>query len=292
MMKSFDRILDTCLEQIAAGQSTIDQCLNENPQHRQELEPLLRAAEKVAGLRAIEPTAEFRQRDRRALEAHMSGNPRPATGQGLFGRLFSNPTAARRLATSMAAVALALVSTGTVLAQSALPGDPLYSWKLQTEQLWRPFSSEKTQYELHLSERRAEEYLAVYQSPELATRALQNYTKSLTELLIQLELRPDQVLSVYEGLLDQQEDLVAGGLTIPELDAVLRTLTPTDTGQAPDDSGQSPPATNTEEGGNSAGGEGSAGNTVQDDGQNNVLATGIPGLLQGVATAIAPILNP
>jgi hypothetical protein len=291
-MKSFDRILDTCLEQIAAGQSTIDQCLDENPQHRQELEPLLRAAEKVAGLRTIEPTAAFRQRGRRALEAHMSANPRPATREGFFARLFSNPTAARRLATSMAAVALALVSTGTVLAQSALPGDPLYGWKLQTEQLWRPFSGEKTQYELHLSERRAEEYLAVYQRPELATSALQNYTKSLTELLIQLELRPDQVLTVYEGLLDQQEDLVAGGLTIPELDAVLRTLTPTDTGQAPDDSGQSPPATDTEEGGNSAGGEGSAGNTVQDDGQNNVLATGIPGLLQGVATAIAPILNP
>ena len=41
---------------------------------------------------------------------------------------------ARRIALTVAMLALALVVTGTAQAQSALPGDPLYAWKRTSEQ--------------------------------------------------------------------------------------------------------------------------------------------------------------
>lgn len=281
-MTSFDRIVNRCLDLIAAGQASADQCLAEYPEHREEMEPLLRAAEKVASLKTIEPSAAYRRRGRQALEAHMRANPRTPRRPGLLSRLFDISRPTRRLATSLVAVMFALLSTGTVLAQGALPGDPLYGWKLQTEQLWRPFSGEKTAYELRLSDRRAQEYLLVYQQPELAVTALHNYTDSLMQLLIELELRPDQVVAVYDSLLNQQKELTDSGLNIPELDAILRTLTPADTQQSPNDTeAEESPAPTEEQDQESSGGA--------------TIATGdsgIPGLLSGVATAVAPILNP
>lgn len=264
-MNKFEAALEDCLSLLSQGRAGIDECLDRYPEHAAELAPLLRSAEKLLALGTISASPEFRARGRQTLQNHMAAHPRRKANS--TNRLFASPR--MRLATSFAAVALALVSTGTVLAQAALPGDFLYAWKLQSERVWAAFFEEDTDYKVAISGRRVYEYVRVSGNPVVATRALENYTSSISKLLMALDLNPDQLDEVYHALLEQQEVLKNYGLQVPELDMSLETLSdalPEGTGQETDQEFDSP-----------ADGEG---------------GQGLEGDFGGVSTAVAPFFEP
>lgn len=53
-------VLAKCLHEIYQGNKTLEQCLQENPQHRDELEPLLNLSTKLVDLKSIQASESFR----------------------------------------------------------------------------------------------------------------------------------------------------------------------------------------------------------------------------------------
>lgn len=56
---------------------------------------------------------------------------------------------------------ITLVTTHTVLAQSALPGEDLYRWKVTSEHIWRGMSADPLVTDLRLVDRRLDGYIAL-----------------------------------------------------------------------------------------------------------------------------------
>ncbi len=87
-----------------------------------------------------------------------------------------------RLAPAYAMLLVALFITGTVQAQSALPGDPLYEWKRTSEQVWLSVSPDPVGTELALADRRLSELVAVENDPTRSQIALDGYVGVLDDL--------------------------------------------------------------------------------------------------------------
>jgi len=58
MRDKLTEILDDCIEQIEKG-SSIEACLAEYPDMREELEPLLRIALSISSIPKVQPSPEF-----------------------------------------------------------------------------------------------------------------------------------------------------------------------------------------------------------------------------------------
>lgn len=167
-MKRFEEILDTCVNDIKSGKSSIEDCLKQHPELRQDLEPLLRIAVGLPRLPAVAPSQEFRRRARLALEKAMAR-------QGLLPRIEEGLARAfrparLRLSAAVVAVLVAVVVVfgggGAVAyaSQSSLPGDPLYPVKTATEQgrLLVTFGpAAKAQYHLELAQKRVAEVVTL-----------------------------------------------------------------------------------------------------------------------------------
>lgn len=182
-MTDFEQILEECLERLADGQ-TAETCLAQYPQHAPELRPLLAAAEKMGIGAQVHPRPEFKMQAREQLVKHMQARPRQAANPAL--KPFF------RLAFGMATLLLAFFVTGTALAQSALPGEALYPWKLASEQAWLYVAPDPLGANLALAERRIDEALASSGSPAAMEVALRGYDDILANL------------EAYTGLADRQ----------------------------------------------------------------------------------------
>src|SRR5512135_1530590 len=128
-MEELELALDNCLQQLAAGKASLAQCLSRYPQFAAELRPLLETALRFRQGKALHPSGAVRDRTRARLVSHMRTHPQPRPIRAL-----------PRLAFGMAGIVLALGLVSTAAAQSALPGQPLYAWKLTTERAWRATS--------------------------------------------------------------------------------------------------------------------------------------------------------
>ena len=141
-MKKFEDILVQCIEDIKAGRSSIEDCLNRYPSVREQLEPLLKIALGIREPADVRPSAGFKIRARAWLTDQMHGE-QAATKRPWFhfgGRIRPVPYL-KRFSMSTAGIILTVVvaisalGAGTAYAsQSSLPGDTLYSVKLATEQ--------------------------------------------------------------------------------------------------------------------------------------------------------------
>jgi len=141
-LKKFEDILVQCIEDIKAGRSSIEDCLNRYPSVRAQLEPLLKIALGIREPADVKPSAGFKIKARVWLMDQMHGE-QAATKWPWFrfgGRIRPMPYL-KRFSMSTAGVILAVVvaisalGAGTAYAsQSSLPGDTLYSVKLATEQ--------------------------------------------------------------------------------------------------------------------------------------------------------------
>jgi hypothetical protein len=111
---------------------------------------------------------------------------------------------------------LAFVLVSTAFAQSALPGEPLYGWKLASEKFWRTVTTDPIGTDLQLSNRRISEYVAVSKDETRRARVLSGYH----DLLVRFETEQDPAerARILQALQQHQSSLKEAGLSIPELD--------------------------------------------------------------------------
>ncbi|MCW5877648.1 MAG: hypothetical protein KIS80_02120 [Anaerolineales bacterium] len=198
MATKLDIALEQCLEQLRTGEATVEQCLQRHPELQEQLRPMLAAAAQVQELSEFKPRPEFRMQTRAMLHGYMRASPRrrPAFSSGLL-----------RLATSLGVVVLALVSTGAALAQSALPGDPLYAVKLTTEQVWRNLHSDPVRADAALANRRVQEIVAVQGQAELEEISINLYAETVQQLRSAAKDDPQLTAWLNQLLLVQQDTL-------------------------------------------------------------------------------------
>jgi len=210
MNNELETILDICLNQIEDGESTIDECLALYHEQAPQLEPLLKAATKLARAREIIPSPTYKARARAQLSIYMQQNPQRKRVSPIFWRV----------AIGVVTMLLVFLLTGTSFAQSALPGDQLYDWKLTSEDLWRMTSSDQLGVDITLSNRRVNEIVVVSGNHTRQDQALKNYEK----LLVKFNATENQkdrarILPVLQA---QHEALIKAGISIPpELEALF-----------------------------------------------------------------------
>ncbi len=199
-------ILEDSLERLAQGE-TLQACLARYPEQATELEQLLSAAARLGNAVQVRPSATFKARARVQLHAHMAVHPRQRrTIMPRFSPLF-------RLTLGLASLLLAFAITGTALAQSALPGEFLYPWKLTSEHVWRSISPDQVGVDLVLAERRVDEALAVSDNSPAQGVALHGYQKVVTDLTQNNDSSAQE--RIQTGLKVQQEKLKNAGLEPP-----------------------------------------------------------------------------
>lgn len=208
-MTDFDQVLENCLGNLANGSLTLDECLLRYPEHATQLRPLLLTVSRLARGRQVTPSPAFKSRARAKLTLHMQTHPRRTLGLPFF----------RRLAVSMAMLIAAFLAAGTAYAQSALPGDFFYEWKLASEQTWRTVASDTLEVDLILLDRRVDELVAVSNDPAQNDQALAAYQEALARLTVQADA--DAQARILSALQSQQESLAQAGISVPELDIYL-----------------------------------------------------------------------
>lgn len=206
-MNDFDTILEDCIDEIASGETPLEECLARHPQYAAELEPILFAAARLKAVGDVKPSPFLRGRIRAQLTERMDSNPRQKRGLPVF---------FWRMALNMAVLMFTLVMANTVFAQGALPGESLYNWKLASERVWRMVTVDPVGTDLMISDRRVDEYLAVSNDEARRARVLVGYN----ELIERFEREDDQAdrERILLTLKSQQDSLRKVGLSIPSLD--------------------------------------------------------------------------
>jgi hypothetical protein len=207
MNNELEAVLDLCLAEIEGGKSDINACLARYPEHAEELQPLLRAATKLARGREVMPDPSYKARARTQLSIYMQQHPQ---------RRRISPVL-WRFAISFAAVVLLFLASGIAFAQEALPGDALYNWKLSSESVWRMTAPDQLSVDLTLSNRRVSEIVSVSSDAARRERAITNYEKLLVKF--SSEQDPTKRERIRPILTAQRNALIKAGVLTPELEA-------------------------------------------------------------------------
>jgi hypothetical protein len=209
MNNELETVLDICLSQIQDGESDIDECLALYPEQAAQLEPLLKAATKLSRGKEVIPDPAYKARTRAKLSIYMQQNPQRKRVSPIFWRV----------AIGVMTMLIAFLATGTSFAQSALPGDQLYDWKLTSENVWRMTSSDQLGVDLSLSNRRVQEIVVVSGNQARQQRALENYQK----LLVKFNATKDEKARarILPVLRAQHQALIKAGVQSPALDALF-----------------------------------------------------------------------
>ena len=206
-MNEFDLILEECVDLIASGESSPEECLANYPDYAAQLEPFLYTAVLLQEGREVTPPPFLRERIRGELKEAAQKN------QDEKNRL---PVFFWRRALNVTVLVFALVMTNTYFAQKALPGETLYNWKLASEKLWRAVAVDPLDADLQLSNRRINEYVAVSADEQRRAQVLLGYNKLLVRFRDEADDSDrERILNVLKS---QQVSLRRVGLSIPELD--------------------------------------------------------------------------
>lgn len=179
-MNDFERVLENCLGELESGASTLDDCLLRHPEHAAQLKPILLTAMRLDRGHAVKPSTAFKARARAELTLHMQANPRRKARTGFV---------FWKLATGFAVLMLALLVTGTVYAQSALPGDVFYPWKLASENVWRALSPDPVAVDIAIANRRIDEMNALADDPARWAEAYEGYLETVNRLRSELDAK-------------------------------------------------------------------------------------------------------
>ena len=139
MNRDLDQILDYCLSGLQAGNITLESCLEQFPEHTEELGPLLQlAAHSHTVLAPSGPSPSFIETTRirilNRLQKHADKPSPQSTLQKRSRRLFLRP--AYVIVASALVLTLLVSGFGVVRASAnSLPGDGLYGVKLASEQI-------------------------------------------------------------------------------------------------------------------------------------------------------------
>lgn len=187
-----------CIEDIKAGRSSIEDCLDKYPSLRERLEPLLRIALEIREPPDVKPSPGFKLRARVRLmeQIHESGAVAkwPSFRHNVRMKLMPE-IRSFSLARIVVAIALAVVALGggtTYVAQGSLPGDALYQVKLGTEQMGIMMSGDslaRADRGLDFADRRIVEIEALVQEGRLEHLGLaaQKYEDALSTTLARIE---------------------------------------------------------------------------------------------------------
>jgi len=226
-MSKLEKVLDDCLTRLMSGEATLEDCLAKYPEHAAELSRLIMAAGRLGPGRDIRPSLQFRNQARAQLIGHMRAHPRrqqPKWQRSLS--LFQVGFIFRRafnVALGLAAMMMLFLTTGTVLAQTALPGDTLYGWKITSEQVLRKVHPDPLTVDLMIARRRANDLLRVMDgNVQAKALALAEYQQSLTQLSTYSD--PEAQEAISELLLEQKADLDQAQVVVPDLEQLLVTI--------------------------------------------------------------------
>ncbi len=209
-MNDIEQVLDDSLKKIDDGSAAADEHLANHPEHAAQLEPLLQTAARIQRGRELYPSVDYKSRARGQLMEHLRAHPRRSRGK--LSLVWS-------VAISLAVLVIAFFVTGTAFAQSALPGQPLYDWKLSSEQFWRASSSDPVSVDLALADRRTFELTSLSADKTDSARALAGYQEVLARLSSEEDaLNKDRISYTLKS---NQLKLSAVGINIPELDKHL-----------------------------------------------------------------------
>ncbi|HEX2993681.1 MAG TPA: hypothetical protein VHP14_02590 [Anaerolineales bacterium] len=206
MNNDLETILDTCLYQIEEGEVSLDECLKRYPEHARELQPLLQAATKLARGREVVPDPSYKARARTQLNIYMQQHPQRKRVSPIF----------TRFAIAVMTVLTLFLASGTAFAQTALPGDAFYTWKLTSEDVWRFTSSDPLGVDITLSNRRMNELVSVSSDQARRARAVENYQKLLIKF--NSEQDPQKRERILPILRAQHDELLKAGVQVPELE--------------------------------------------------------------------------
>ena len=221
-MTEFENILEQCLLDLEMGIANVDECISRYPKHAPELGSVLLTHTSLERLGEARPSAAFKARVRAKLTQQMQVHPRRS---GRFNFTFM------RFATNFAVISLMLLGAGTAYAQSALPGDTLYGWKLISENAWRAVSSDPVRTDLAIAERRMDELIAIGDNAQLYSQMLDAYLEVAARLKSEMTVENEAL--ILQTLNSQVEDLKESGVPVPQnideevlpqLDEIVTTL--------------------------------------------------------------------
>lgn len=228
-LNKFDEILEYGLDEIASGESSVEEVLARHPKDAAELEPYLHSAEFLKRGRAVTPSPIFATHLRADLMRQIKTTARPAPRVPFF---------FQRLVLNVGVLFLMFGFVSTAFAQAALPGESLYGLKLASENVWRSLTTDPLGTDLELSNRRINEYVAVSQDETRRARALNGYYDLLVRF--QTEQDAEEKARILQVLKLQQDDLRRLGLSIPELDSYFAEAAPESGVPTPDAGGTRP----------------------------------------------------
>jgi hypothetical protein len=214
MKKGIEDILNICLDRITEKGESIEQCLEDYPEHAAELEPLLKAALSVSrASSAIKASPEFEKLAKyRFFSALQAKNGKKSESKMPLWRW------QRRLAVAFAVIlALFLVGAGTVTASaSSLPGDMLYPVKTATEKIQGLFTfgnEAKAGFHIKLAQRRLNEIEALAGKNGAISQSLLDIMDEETERAIELIIKNKPVgkelISRLIGLTSNQKTVLS-----------------------------------------------------------------------------------
>jgi len=186
------------------------------PQYKADLAPLLRTVLSLARIRNVNPSPAFAAYTHEALLHHIVTHPRPQPQQKRI-------TVSRQMSYAFTLLILLVgLFTGTVQAQSALPGETFYPWKRVSEELWRVVSIDPVSADIVLADRRLNEWLLVVDDPLHKDVARDDYLEALARLKAASET--DNFEVILPVLQTQQQALAEAGLSAPELTTYLNVV--------------------------------------------------------------------
>lgn len=160
----FDKIVDKYLPAIINGQETVDSILDKYPQYADALRPRLEVIKWLAAAKNdLEPRPGFVSSSRKYLVNQLQ-SIRPA---GFWQRFFSRYTPQRWLFNLVAPVIVLLlfaliINSAFLTARLSIPGDPLYTTKLLTEDIQVALTTDqvtKTNLYIQFSRERTTEFV-------------------------------------------------------------------------------------------------------------------------------------
>jgi hypothetical protein len=173
-MRKKEELIIRCIEDIRAGKSSPEECLQAYPDQRQELEPLLSLSLGIRERDAV-PSDEFRIAARAALMRHIRERQADSVTAGRTSRSYGSTIWStgwsRAVAVSLTVIIiLAAAGTGTAYAsRSSIPGDSLYPVKIAAEQVQRivTFDAEaEVELEMKFADIRLDELAEVTALPD------------------------------------------------------------------------------------------------------------------------------
>lgn len=206
-----ETILDECLRRMTAEGLRLESVLGLYPEQAAELRPLLKAAMQVRAASMVAPEPRSAAQARSRLLDQIATEPRTKSRAMV---------ATWRLAVGIGSLSLFALASTTAFAQSALPGEALYGWKLGSEMVWRTLSVDPVGVDLSLADRRTNEMTTVARDPARSARARDEFHEILSRL--EAEKNPQNGPNIDRALQAQQVKLEKEGMRDSNLDDLVK----------------------------------------------------------------------